>query len=135
MFAVTGIEFNLTSVASVLMILGYSVNDTVVIYDYIRENRRKFKKMPWAELIDLSVNETLSRTIITGGTGILALGALMIWGGPTMFPFVFAMVFGIIVGTYSSIYVAAPALLLSGSKVPADRKGDDDQPAGARQAG
>jgi preprotein translocase subunit SecF len=128
-------EFSLTSIAALLTIIGYSMNDTVVVFDRMRENRRKFKKMPWRELIDLSINETLSRTIITGGTGILALGALMIWGGPTMFPFVFAMVFGIIVGTYSSIYVAAPALLLSGSKLPASAKEGEDAPAGARQSG
>jgi preprotein translocase subunit SecF len=135
LLSVLRMEFSLTSIAALLTIIGYSMNDTVVVFDRMRENRRKFKRMPWPELIDLSINETLSRTIITGGTGILALGALMIWGGPTMFPFVFAMVFGIIVGTYSSIYVAAPALLLSGAKVPVDRKGDDDEPAGARQAG
>lgn len=112
MLSVTQIEFSLTSIAALLTIIGYSMNDTVVVYDRMRENRRKYKRMPWAELIDLSVNETLSRTIITGGTGILALAGLCFLGGPAMFNFAFAMVFGIVIGTYSSIYVAAPAVLL-----------------------
>lgn len=112
LLSVLQIEFSLTTIAALLTIIGYSMNDTVVVFDRMRENRRKFKKMSWAELIDLSVNETLSRTIITGLTAFLALGGLMLFGGPTMFPFVFAMIFGIAVGTYSSIYVAAPAMLL-----------------------
>jgi preprotein translocase SecF subunit len=99
-----------------------------VVFDRIRENRRKFKKMPWAELIDLSVNETLSRTIITGGTGILALLGLCFLGGPSMFVFAFAMVFGIVVGTYSSIYVASPAILLFPAKAP---RSEDQDPAAA----
>jgi preprotein translocase SecF subunit len=132
LLSVLRMEFSLTSIAALLTIIGYSMNDTVVVFDRIRENRRKFKKMPWGPLIDLSINETLSRTIITGGTGILALGALMIWGGPTMFPFVFAMVFGIIVGTYSSIYVAAPALLLTSANPKA---GQADDPAAASASG
>lgn len=132
LLSVLRMEFSLTSIAALLTIIGYSMNDTVVVFDRMRENRRKFKKMPWPELIDLSINETLSRTIITGGTGILALGALMVWGGPTMFPFVFAMVFGIIVGTYSSIYVAAPALLLTSANPKA---GQADDPAAASASG
>lgn len=119
MLSITQMEFSLTSIAALLTIIGYSMNDTVVVFDRMRENRRKFKKMEWSELIDLSVNETLSRTIITGGTGILALAGLCILGGPTMFTFAFAMVFGIVIGTYSSIYVAAPAVLLFRSKKPA----------------
>jgi preprotein translocase subunit SecF len=124
LLSVTQMEFSLTSIAALLTIIGYSMNDTVVVFDRMRENRRKFKKMPWAELIDLSVNETLSRTIITGGTGILALLGLCILGGPTMFVFAFAMVFGIVVGTYSSIYVAAPSLLLFQTKVRQEEDGD-----------
>jgi preprotein translocase SecF subunit len=117
LLSVLRIEFTLVSIAALLTIIGYSMNDTVVVYDRMRENRRKFKKMPWAELIDLSLNETFSRTIITGGTALLALGGLMYLGGPVMFAFSFAMIFGIVCGTYSSIYVAAPALLLFGAKV------------------
>jgi preprotein translocase SecF subunit len=124
MLSVTQIEFSLTSIAALLTIIGYSMNDTVVVFDRMRENRRKFKKMPWSELIDLSVNETLSRTIITGGTGILALLGLCFLGGPTMFTFAIAMVFGIVVGTYSSIYIAAPAVMVFQSKRPAEPEGD-----------
>ncbi len=111
LFALTQMEFNLTSVASVLMILGYSVNDTVVIYDYIREHRRKYKLMPWAELIDLSLNRTLSRTIMTGTTTLLALTALGIFGGDVIRGFTVSILCGIVVGTYSSLFVSAPFLL------------------------
>lgn len=113
-YSVTQIEFNLTSVAAVLTVIGYSINDSVVIYDRVRENLRKYKKMPMRDLIDLSVNETLSRTIITGVTGLMALGVMAFYGGEALFAFAVAMAFGIVVGTYSSIYVAAPILLLLG---------------------
>ncbi len=116
LFAVTGMEFSLTAVASVLTVIGYSMNDTVVVYDRIRENLRKFKKMPLGELIDLSLNETLSRTIMTGITTLFALIALAVLGGGPLQPFAFALIFGIVVGTYSSIYVAAPVLLIWGVK-------------------
>jgi preprotein translocase SecF subunit len=125
LLSVLQMEFSLTSIAALLTIIGYSMNDTVVVFDRMRENRRKYKKMPWAELVDLSVNETLSRTIITGGTGVLALLGLCILGGPAMFTFAFAMVFGIIVGTYSSIYVAAPAVLWFANKTPKVQTADD----------
>lgn len=111
MFALTGIEFNLTSVASVLMILGYSVNDTVVIYDYIRENRRKYKSMPWPELIQQALNRTLSRTVMTGLTTLMALASLGIFGGDVIRGFTLSILAGIIVGTYSSLFVSAPFLL------------------------
>jgi preprotein translocase subunit SecF len=116
LFALTRMEFTLTAVAAILTIIGYSMNDTVVVLDRVRENLRKYKKMPLADVIDLSVNETLSRTIITGITGIMALTGLAVFGGEALFPFSIAMIFGIIVGTYSSIYVAAPVLLLLGVK-------------------
>ena len=99
-----------------LTILGYSINDTVVIYDRIRENLRKFKKMPLEELLDLSVNETLGRTLMTVSTMLLALLALYFFGGEVIRGFVFAMLFGSIVGTYSSVYIAAPFLILIGVK-------------------
>jgi preprotein translocase SecF subunit len=83
-----------------------------VVFDRLRENKRKYKRMPMLDMIDLSINETLSRTIITGLTAIMALLGLLFLGGPALFPFVFAMIFGIAVGTYSSIYVATPAILL-----------------------
>jgi len=116
LFAVTGMEFSLTTVAAVLTVIGYSMNDTVVVYDRIRENLRKYKKMPLGELIDLSLNETLSRTIMTGITTLSALIALAILGGGPLQPFAFALIFGIVVGTYSSIYVAAPVLMIWGVK-------------------
>jgi len=106
------IEFSLTTIAALLTIIGYSMNDTVVVFDRLRENKRKYKRMPMLEMIDLSINETLSRTIITGLTAVMALVGLLFLGGPALFPFVFAMIFGIVVGTYSSIYVATPAILL-----------------------
>jgi preprotein translocase SecF subunit len=115
-FAAMQMDFDLTIVAAMLTILGYSINDTVVIYDRIRENLRKYKKIPLAELVDLSVNETLSRTIMTTSTTILALLALYIFGGEVIRGFTFAMLFGIFIGTYSSVFIAAPFLLLLGVK-------------------
>lgn len=111
MMSVLRLEFSLTSIAALLTVIGYSMNDTVVVFDRMRENRRKFKKMLWPELMDLSMNETFSRTVITGGTGILALTSLWVFGGESLASFVIAMLFGIIVGTYSSLYVAAPVML------------------------
>lgn len=110
-YSVTGIEFDLTSVAAILTVIGYSINDSVVIYDRMRENVRKYKKMPLGDLIDLSVNETLSRTIMTVGTTILALASMSIFGGDVIRGFSLGMLFGVIVGTYSSIYVSAILLI------------------------
>ena len=115
-FSAFQIDFDLTIVAALLTILGYSINDTVVIYDRIRENLRKYKKMPLEQLLDLSVNETLSRTIMTVGTTFLALLALYLFGGEVIRGFTFAMLFGVIVGTYSSVFIAAPFLILIGIK-------------------
>lgn len=109
-------DFNLNVIAAILTVIGYSVNDTVVVYDRIRENLRKYKKMPLGELIDLSLNETLTRTVVTGGTSILALAALVLFGGEVLRGFCFAIMFGIIIGTYSSLFIAAPFLLLTGVK-------------------
>ena len=110
-FTVFQLEFNLSSLAALLTIVGYSLNDTVVVYDRIRENLRKFKKMPLAELIDRSINETLTRTVTTSLTTVLALLALLIFGGSVIRSFVAAMIFGIVIGTYSSIFIAAPLLI------------------------
>lgn len=110
-FSVTGMEFNLTTVAAILTIAGYSINDTVVEYDRVRENLRKYKAMPFYDLLNLSVNETLSRTILTGGTTLLAVIALYIFGGEVLRGFSFAMIFGVLIGTYSSIFVAMPILV------------------------
>lgn len=116
LFAILQLQFDLTVIAALLTIIGYSVNDSVVVSDRIRENLRKFKKMPLHDLLNLSVNETLSRTILTGGTTFAVLLALYFWGGEVIRPFVLAMLWGILVGTYSSIFVAAPVLEYFGVK-------------------
>jgi preprotein translocase subunit SecF len=110
------LEFNLNMVAAILTVIGYSMNDTVVVFDRLRENLRKYKTMPLREVIDLSINETLSRTVITGLTAVMVLAALAIYGGAALFGFSIALMFGIIIGTYSSIYVGAPIILLWGVK-------------------
>lgn len=116
LFSLFHLEFDLSIVAALLTILGYSVNDTVVVSDRIRENMRKFKKMELNELLDLSINETLSRTILTGCTAIAVLLALYVFGGEVIRSFNFAMLFGVIIGTYSSIFIAAPILGYLGLK-------------------
>lgn len=111
MFAITQMEFNLSTVAAVLLVAGYSINDTVVVFDRIRENMRKFKSMRLTELLDLTVNETLSRTILTSGTTMMALTCLWLFGGEAIRGFVFALILGIVTGTYSSVYVGAPLFM------------------------
>lgn len=111
MFAFTQLEFNLSTIAAILTIVGYSLNDTVVVYDRIRENLRKYRKKDLAELLNLSINDTLSRTIMTSVTTLLALAALFFLGGEVIHGFAAAMIWGIFVGTYSSIFVASPILL------------------------
>jgi preprotein translocase subunit SecF len=115
-FALLQLEFDLSIVAALLTILGYSVNDTVVVSDRIRENLRKYKRMELNELLNLSINETLSRTILTACTAIIVLLALYIFGGEVIRNFNFAMLFGVIVGTYSSVFIAAPLLGYFGVK-------------------
>ena len=131
LIAITRMEFSLTTIAAILTIIGYSMNDTVVVFDRLRENLRKYKKMPLGEVIDLSINETLSRTVITGLTAILALAGLALLGGEALFAFSVIMIFGIVIGTYSSIYVAAPVILLWGVKRD-DEIAEPLKPAGAR---
>jgi preprotein translocase subunit SecF len=115
-FSLFQMEFDLSIVAALLTILGYSVNDSVVVADRIRENLRKYKKMELVELLNLSINETLSRTVLTGITTIAVLLALYILGGEVIRNFTFAMLFGVIIGTYSSIFIAAPILDYLGIK-------------------
>jgi preprotein translocase subunit SecF/SecD/SecF fusion protein len=110
------LEFSLNMVAAILTVIGYSMNDTVVVFDRLRENLRKYKQMPLREVIDLTINEILTRTIITGFTAVMVLAALAYWGGPALFGFSIALMFGIVCGTYSSIYVGAPIILLWGVK-------------------
>jgi len=115
-FSLFQMEFDLSIVAALLTILGYSVNDTVVVSDRIRENLRKYKRMDLTELLNLSINETLSRTILTGITTVAVLVALFFLGGAVIQNFVFAMLFGVLIGTYSSIFIGAPILEYLGVK-------------------
>jgi preprotein translocase subunit SecF len=115
-FAFMQLQFDMTSVAAILTIIGYSLNDTVVVYDRVRELLRKYKKLPLEELLDLSINSTLSRTVITSVTTILALLALSIFGGAAIESFAYSMLFGVVIGTYSSIFIAAPILIYLGLK-------------------
>ena len=111
-FVILGYEFDLTVLAALLAILGYSLNDTIIVYDRIRENMALHTKHDLADVLNRSVNQTLSRTLLTSGATMLAVLALLLAGGPIIRPFALAMVIGIIVGTYSSIYIAAPTLLV-----------------------
>lgn len=110
-FSLSGLEFNLTSIASILTIIGYSINDSVVIYDRIRENLRRHKKMDLAELINSSTNSTLSRTVLTSSVTLVSLLALILYGGEALFSFSLSAFVGIVIGTYSSIYISAPILI------------------------
>jgi preprotein translocase subunit SecF len=133
-FAISQIEFNMTSIAAILTIVGYSLNDTVVVFDRIRELLRRYKRMPTVELLDLSINSTLSRTVMTSVTTILALLALVLFGGPVIEGFAYAMMFGVVVGTYSSIFIAAPVLIYLGVKVSGEQAAPAAEPKSARGA-
>ena len=124
MFSLTSLEFNLSTVAAILLIIGYSMNDTVVVYDRVRENLKKFKKLDTFSLLNKSINETLSRTINTTATTILALLALFIFGGNIIKDFSLAMIWGIVIGTYSSILIATPILL--NMKIRKDNKESEE---------
>ncbi|MEL6700837.1 MAG: protein translocase subunit SecF [Pseudomonadota bacterium] len=115
-FSELQIKFDLAIIAALLTIVGYSLNDTVVVFDRVRENLRKYKKRPLAEVLNISINETLSRTVMTSVTTLLALISLYVLGGDVIRGFVFAMIWGVIVGTYSSIFVASTILLWLGVK-------------------
>lgn len=114
MLSVLQVPFDIPMIAAILTVVGYSVNDTVVVFDRMRENLRKYKKMPFGELIDLSINETLSRTVMTSGTVIISLVPLFFFGGEVLRGFSAAILFGVFVGTYSSIFIAAPFLMATG---------------------
>ena len=130
LFALTQMEFSLQIVAAILAIIGYSLNDTIVVYDRIRENLKKYRKMPMNELLDLSVNETLARTVMTSLTLFIALIPLLIFGPPSLFGMVAAITARLFIGTYSSIYMAGPLLIWMGvtsnsfvpTETPADRQ-------------
>ena len=135
LFSITGLEFNLSSIAAVLTLVGLSLNETVVISDRIRENLRKYKKMPLPELINLSINQTIVRTSLTAFTIFLALIPLVIFGGEAIRGFVIAMTFGVFVGTYSSIIVGGPILIFFGLKSRADTPEDGKAKAPKRADG
>ena len=128
LFALTQMEFDLTAVAAILTVIGYSLNDTIVVYDRIRENLKKYRRMPTEQLLDMSINETLHRTVMTSVTILMALFALLFLGPKVIFAFSAAMILGIVVATYSSIYAAAPMLLwlnvTSNSFVPSETEVD-----------
>ncbi len=115
-FSLMHYEFNLTIIAALLTVIGYSINDTVVVFDRMRENLRKYKKMPLPEVMNLALNETLSRTVMTSLTTLIALFAIFWFSGPVVHGFAFAVIFGVVIGTYSSIYVAGATVLWLGVK-------------------
>lgn len=117
LLSVLGIEFNLASIAAILTIVGYSLNDTVVVFDRIRENLRKYKQMSLSDLIDLSLNQTLPRTMMTSISTLIALTALYVWGGEVLRGFTFTMIWGVLVGTYSSIFIAGPVLIFFRARI------------------
>jgi len=131
MFALFQMEFSLQIIAAILAIIGYSLNDTIVIYDRIRENLKKYRKMPLPELLDLSVNETLARTVMTSLTLLIALVPLLLFGPASLFGLVAAITLGIFVGTYSSVYMAAPILIwlgvTSNSFIPQENVADKQE--------
>ena len=130
LFCLFQIDFDLPVVAALLTIVGYSMNDTVVVYDRVRENLRKYKQESLADLVDRSLSDTLSRTIMTSVTTLLALAALYVFGGEVIRPFVMAMIWGVIVGTYSPLFIAAPFLLY----VKPIRRSDEDDAEDAQAA-
>jgi preprotein translocase SecF subunit len=131
LFSVLQLEFNLSSIAAILTIIGYSLNDTVVVYDRIREMRRKYKRMHLITMLDLAINQTLARTTMTAATTLIALLSLYLFGGEVIRSFTFAMLFGVLVGTYSSIFIAAPVLIFLDPQLAGDKsattEGEDEE--------
>ena len=136
-FVLFQLDFSLTALAAVLTIAGYSINDTVVIFDRVRENMRRYKKMPLLDLLNQSINETLARTMMTSGTVFVAVGALVLFGGPVLHSFSIAMLWGVIVGTYSSVWVACAGLVYLGLRADQLRPTEDkaDKADKTEQAG
>jgi len=137
LYALLQLEFNVSSIAAILTIIGYSLNDKVVIFDRIRENLRKYKRMPLVELLDRSINEMLSRAVLTHVTTLLAMMPFLFFGGEAIYGFAVAMCFGIVIGAYSSIFVASPMQLILGVRresfagSPSAAKGKSGAPARA----
>lgn len=132
LFALLQLEFNLATVAALLTIAGYSINDTVVVFDRVRENFRRYKKATTLEILNRSLNETLSRTVITSVTTLLALGSLFFLGGAVIRDFAGAMIWGVVIGTYSSIFIAVPLLLFMRVRPGSETSDSEDQAAAAR---
>ncbi|MDX8477987.1 protein translocase subunit SecDF [Mesorhizobium sp. VK24D] len=130
-FVISGLEFNQSSLAAILTIIGYSLNDTIVVYDRVREDLRRYKKMPLPQLLNNAINETLSRTTLTSVTTSLALLALVLFGGEVIRSFTLAMLFGVVFGTYSSIFIAAPLLILFKLR-PQATTGEETKPANGK---
>lgn len=133
-FAITQIEFNMTSIAAILTIVGFSLNDTVVVFDRIREMLRRYKRMPIEELLDIAINTTLSRTIYTSVTTALALLALVLFGGTVIQSFSYAMMFGVVVGIYSTVFIAAPVLIYLGVRVSGEMASEEASKAAITDA-
>lgn len=133
-FIITGIEFDLATVAAILLVAGYSVNDTVIVFDRIREKLRKYRKMPLADVINIAINETLGRTLITSSTTFAVMCVLAVLGGTAIQGFIYAMILGIVIGTLSSIYVAAPVLLYLNVRPETVSSGDEETEAAAEKA-
>ncbi len=131
LFSITQMTFDLTIVAGVLTVAGYSINDTVVVFDRIREMLRKFKKLPLPEIIDIAITSTLTRTLITSIATLLATASMIVLGGPVLFGLAVSITFGIMVGTYSSIFVAAPMLMHLPGRIPGSKLAQGDQAAPA----
>ncbi len=122
-FVILGKEFNLTIIAALLTIAGYSINDTIIVFDRIREERRRLRRLPLAEVVNTSINETLSRTILTSGTTLLVVVSLFVLGGEILRDFALAMIVGIVVGTYSSIFIASPVYVFLENQMAKRRRG------------
>lgn len=131
LFSITQLTFDLTIVAGVLTVAGYSINDTVVVYDRIREMLKKYKKLPIVQVIDISITSTLSRTLVTSLATLIAAGAMAFLGGPVLFGFAVSIMFGIVIGTLSSIFVAAPLLIHLPGRIPGSKYTNPDGAAPA----
>jgi preprotein translocase SecF subunit len=130
-FAVLQLDFNLTSIAAILTILGYSLNDTVVVFDRVREILRRYKRLSMTEVVDVATNQTLGRTVMTSLTTLIALVALFLFGGPVLQSFTAAMIWGVFTGTYSSIFIGGPILIYLGvRRSPSATEASDPEPGG-----
>jgi preprotein translocase SecF subunit len=134
LFALTHMTFDLTIVAALLTVAGYSINDTVVVFDRIRETMRKHKRMSLNDIIDEAITATLSRTVVTGCTTLIACLAILLFAGPVLYGFAAAIICGVLVGTYSSIFVAAPLLIHLPGKLPGGKEGEEQRAAAGKSA-